>query len=377
MAGQIIERGKNTYLVRVYMGLDANGKRKYHNKTIHGNKKDAERYRNKVAREKDLGTFVEPTKEALAGFLDNWLEQVVKARVRERTYNDYSDKVRLYIKPSLGDYKLQQIDPEKINALYNKMLEDGLSARSVRFTHTVLRNALEQAVKWGKLYRNPADLVDLPRQNKKEMKALSPEQAGRFLEATIYSPHKALFSLLISSGVRPGEALGLKWDDVDFENKRIIVRRALSSVSGGGWKLEEPKTSRSRRTIPLPLTTMKDLREHEKDQAAEKLKSEPGKYNDQGFVFAYKNGEPLTLRNLTRRHFKPLLEKAGLPDIRLYDLRHTCATLLLSAGENPKVVSERLGHASVTLTLDTYSHVLPDMQESAASKLENMLFGNQ
>lgn len=377
MAGQIIKRGENVYLVRVYLGRDGSGKRKYHNKTIHGNKKDAERYLTKVLRERDTGTFVEPSRETLAEFLDKWLDTVVKQRVRERTYLDYRDRLKWYVKPVLGDKKLSQITAEDIQTMYNKMLEDGLSPRTVRYTHTILKNALQQAVKWGKLYRNPADLVDLPRQKKEEMKVLTPEQAARFMEATVYSPWKAFFSLLLASGMRPGEALGLKWSDIDFKNKRVTVNRALVRTAGGGWKLEEPKTARSRRTIPLPASVMADLEEHKKNQAAEKLKAKPGTYNDQGFVFAASNGEPMSDKNIFRRHFKPLLEAAGLPDIRLYDLRHTCATLLLASGVNPKVVSERLGHASVTLTLDTYSHVLPDMQKEAAEKLEGMLFNGR
>jgi len=374
MAGQLIERGKNKWLVRVYLGTGPNGKRRYHNKTIHGNKKEAQAYLNKCLREKDTGTFVEPSKEFLSNFMDTWLETIVKLRVQKRTYLDYKNRTELYIKPNLGELKLSQITPEHIQGLYNKMLENGLSPRTVRYTHTILRNALQQAVKWGKLYRNPATLVDLPRQKKKEMKVLSPKQAAIFMEAAVYSPWKAFFSLLLSSGMRPQEALGLKWSDIDFANKRITVNRALVRTKGGGWELAETKTARSRRTIPLPSTVIEDLKEHKAKQAVEKLRAKPGKYNDQGFVFAASNGEPMSENNLIRRHFKPLLEAASLPDIRLYDLRHTCATLLLAAGENPKIVSERLGHASITLTLDTYSHVLPDMQAAAAEKLEGMLF---
>ena len=374
MAGQIIERGKNKYLVRIYLGIES-GKRKYHNKTIHGNKKDAEKYLTKALRERDLGTFVEPSKETVAEYMDKWLETVVKARVREKTHRDYGDRIRLYIKPALGELKLHQVTPEKIQELYNKMLDDGLSPRTVRYAHTILRNALQQAIKWGKLYRNPAELVDLPRQKKEEMKTLSPAEAVRFMEVVVYSPWKALFSLLLTSGMRPGEALGLKWNDIDFDNKRVTINRSLTRTRGKKWVLEEPKTARSRRTIPLSLTVMQDLKEHRANQAAQKLKNKKkNKYNDQSFIFAAENGEPMNDNNILKRYFKPLLETAGLPDIRLYDLRHTCATLLLSAGENPKVVSERLGHASITLTLDTYSHVLPNMQEAAAEKLEGILF---
>jgi len=269
------------------------------------------------------------------------------------------------------------------------MLEKGLSPRSVRYTHTVLKNALDQAVKWGKIYRNPADLVDLPRQKKEEMKVLTPDQAAKFMEAVVLSPWKAFFSLMLASGMRPGEALGLKWADIDFKKKRVTVCRSLTRIGGGGWNLQEPKTSRSRRTIPLPNTVINDLEELKQERELEEIerkkkikwnlkgKEKAEKYQDHGFVFAADNGEPMSDKNIFRRHFKPLLEENDLPNIRLYDLRHTCATLLLAAGENPKIVSERLGHANITLTLDTYSHVLPDMQQAAAEKLEALLFNTK
>jgi integrase len=385
MAGQIIKRGENKYLVRIFLGREG-GKKKYHNKTINGNKKDADRYLRKVLREKDLGELVEPSKQILKEYLDTWLDTAVKIRVRERTYRDYKEKVKLYIKPALGDFKLQTLSPEQIQGLYNKMLDEGKSARTVRLTHTILKNALLQAVKWGKITRNPADLVDLPRQNRTEMKVLTPDQAAAFMKATVLDKWKPFFSLMLSSGVRPGEALGLKWSDVDFVKNRITICRSLTRTEGGGWELQEPKTNRSRRTIPLPagvIDDLKELKQKQDQEAAErkrvikwnlKGKETAEKYNDHDFVFASDNGEPMSDKNLFRRHFKPLLKDAKLPDIRLYDLRHTCATLLLAAGENPKIVSERLGHASITLTLDTYSHVLPDMQQAAVEKLEALLF---
>ena len=182
------------------------------------------------------------------------------------------------------------------------------------------------------------------------------------------------FLVALESGARPNEYLALRWADVNFARQRIAIRRSLVWPKGGGFKITEPKTPRSRRSIPLSASTMTELRNHKRNQAEERLKL-GSKYKNQDIVFAAESGTPLLWRNLTRRHFKPLLKKAGLPDVRLYDLRHTCATLLLSAGENPKVVSERLGHASIVLTLDTYSHVLPTMQEAATSKLESLIYG--
>jgi integrase len=175
--------------------------------------------------------------------------------------------------------------------------------------------------------------------------------------------------------MRPEEYLGLQWKDINFERGTVTVRRALVwRRKGGGWILEEPKTPQSRRTIPLPVSVLRSLTEHKRKQAEERLRAGTD-YQNHDFVFAGEFGTPLLTSNIFRRHFKPILTTAKLPDsIRLYDLRHTCATLLLAAGENPKVVSERLGHASIVLTLDTYSHILPTMQQAATAKLESLLF---
>ncbi len=197
----------------------------------------------------------------------------------------------------------------------------------------------------------------------------------RFLAVLEGDRYSALFALALSTGMRPGEYLGMRWTDVDLSKPAVTVRRALVwRTKRGGWYFTEPKTSRSRRTIPLPDSMIAALVEHKRRQSEERLRL-GSEWQDHGLVFTTSLGSPLNISNLTAKHFKPALDRAGLPrTIRLYDLRHTCATLLLTAGENPKVVSERLGHASVTLTLDVYSHVLPDMQKAATDKLENLLF---
>ena len=227
------------------------------------------------------------------------------------------------------------------------------------------------------LYQNPASYVDLPRLKKTEMKALSPEEADRFLRAASENRWSTLFALAMTTGMRPGEYLALQWKDVDLKAGTVMVQRALVRRKDGGWEFAEPKTPRSRRTIPLPPSVVAALVEHKRKQAEERLAKGP-EYKNQGLVFATSTGQPLDQINLSRRHFKPILKAAGLPDtFRMYGLRHTCATLLLAAGENPKVVSERLGHASITLTLDTYSHVLPSMQQGAADRLESILFNRR
>lgn len=375
MAGQIIRRGERTWLVRVFLGRDPHdGKRRHHNHTVKGSKKDAQRYLNGVLREIDMDTFVEPTSVTLNSYLTHWLESATRSRVRPRTFNSYESLLERHVRPKLGNRRLSLLTPLEIQELYSGMLESGLSARTVRYTHAVLSSALKQAVKWRMLAHNPATYVDLPRIKKTEMKAFSPEEAERFLEAAAKDRWTTLWEVAITTGMRPGEYLALKWADVDLKAGNVKVRRALARRKDGGWEFDEPKTPQSRRTIPLPPSVVASLAAHKREQAEERLAQGP-EYKNQDLVFATSTGTPLDQINLSRRHFKPILKAAGLSsEFRMYDLRHSCATLLLAAGENPKVVSERLGHASITLTLDTYSHVLPSMQQQAAERLESMLF---
>ena len=366
----ITKRGENTWLVRVFLGRDTNGKVRYHNKTVHGTRKDAVRYRNKVRSEFDGGTFVEPVKQAVADYLRRWLETTKKPAVRPKTYDDYSAHIERYLVPALGVRRLTQLQPTDIQGLYATML-DSLSPRTVRYVHSTLHSALQDAVRTGQLGRNPAALVTLPKLKAREARALDASEVARLLEAARNTRFYSLWLLLVTAGLRPGEALGLKWADLD--DGKLRIQRALSR-SKAGWKFEEPKTSRSRRTVTLPMTTLRALREHRVKQLEERLKS--ADYADLDLMFATSSGQPLEFRLLAQRYFKPLLRAAGLPDIRPYDLRHTHATLLLKAGEHPKVVSERLGHHSTVMTMDVYSHVLPDMQQAAAEKVEDLLFAS-
>ena len=383
--GQIIEKVKGKkYSVRVFIGYEGE-RRKYHNKTINGSRKEAQAYLTEKLHEKNQGLTINPAKITVSEYMDKWLNTSAKGSIREKTLLDYEDRIRLYVTPAIGNVKLTDLKSEQVQQLYNDMQEvKGLSARTVRYVHSILNSAFNQAVAWDYITSNPVEKkrIKLPKQTKKEMKYLTPEQARQFMDAAVYSEHKALFNLLLVSGMRPGEALGLKWQDVDFDNKRVTVRRVLSRVHGKALQIiEDTKTAKSKRTIPLTGSVMDDLKEikqeHDKAaaerKAAEKWNLPVKEYNDQDLIFCNEQGSPIDESNIYKRHFKPLLKDAGLPEIRLYDLRHTTATLLLSAGENPKVVSERLGHSTITLTMDVYSHVMPTMQEGATSKLEGML----
>ena len=378
MAGQIIKRGEKTWLVRIFTGRDEQGKRHYLNKTIKGNKRDAEKYLSTTQTAINTSTFVEPSPLSVNSYLAKWFETAARPRVTEHTFEDYKRLVERYVKPSsLAAVRLSDLRPLDIQQLYADMQGRGLSARTVRYLHAILNSAFKQAVRWGMLSRNPAGLVELPKQTRKEMCALSPDEAARFLKAASQDRWGVIFAFALATGMRPEEYLGLQWKDVDLVRGTVTMRRALIwRARGGGWYFGEPKTARSRRSIPLPATTLRALAEHRRKQAEERLKVGPS-YQQHDLVFATPAGGPLSPHNLKRRHFRPILKSAKLPQgFRLYDLRHSCATLLLAAGEHPKVVSERLGHATVTLTLDTYSHVLLTMQEAASQKLEQMLYGS-
>lgn len=390
MAGQIIKRGDDTWLVRIFMGRDAQGKRRYMNKTIKGKKKDAETYLSKTATAISTGTFVEASALTVGDYLDKWLQTAAQGRVTERTFQSYQWLLKNYVRPTIGDKRLSDLRPLDIQSLYNRMASPklkggeepkhgvtyglGLSARSVRYTHAVLSSALKQAVRWNMLARNPCEAVELPRQSRREMLAFSAEEAGRFLKAAAEDAYGTLFAFALATGMRPEEYLALKWSDVDLQKGVAMVVRTLIWRKGGEWYFGEPKTARSRRAVPLPASVLVALQEHKRRQAVERLKA-GATYQNNELVFAMRDGRPILLRTLDRLHFKPTLKRAKLTEsFRLYDLRHSCATLLLAANEHPKVVSERLGHAGITLTLDTYSHVLPSMQQAASEKLESILF---
>jgi len=373
MRGQIIEKSKGVWLVRIQNRL-TNGKRKSISKQFRGTKKDAEKFLTAWLRDMDRGVFIEPSRQTLNEHFNNFLE-IIKSRVAEQTFNSYEMILRVHIRPKIGELKLTNIKILTVQKVYSEMQVKGLSPRTVRYAHSVFSMALSKAVELGYIVNNPCNYAELPRQNKKETKAFSPEQAQNFLQAAKDDRHGLIFEIALSSGMRPEEYLSLCWKDIDFEKGTATVQRALVWRKGGGFKFAEPKTAKSRRTVPLPKSILPRLKEHKRQQLEQRLKIGAA-YEKHDLVFASAVGKPLHYRNLTQRHYEKILERAGMKGTGfvLYSLRHSCATLLLSAGENPKIVAERLGHTSVKMTLDTYSHVLPDMQQAATDKLETMLY---
>jgi integrase len=316
--------------------------------------------------EQHKGIPVVSTNQNVSQYLLYWLSSV-KSSVRPRTHESYDLNVRR-LTPLIGKRRLNALTPDQIERAYGDLMANGLAKRSIVQAHTVLHNALKKAVQWNLIGRSPADVVSVPRPERNEMKTLSEDEVRYLFLVTSGDDLHALWVLLATTGLRLGEALGLKWEDIDFKNGRLMVRRALQRQKEQGLVLVEPKTAKSRRIVYFPDGTGSALREHRRRQGEAKLKLGPA-WHDHGLVFCQADGQMLEPGIISHRLHR-ILDKAELPQIRVHDLRHTAATLHLARGENPKVVQELLGHSTIALTMDTYSHVTPAIHASAAAKMQ-------
>lgn len=318
------------------------------------------------------GVLITTGDQTVSTFLTSWLQDTAQYNVRARTYIRYRELVTLHVLPVLGKIKLQQLAPQHLQKLYNIKRQQGYAPQTIKHLHRLLHRALKDAVRWNLVPRNVCDLIDTPRVPKQEMQVLNQEQAQHLLEAARDDPFEALYVLALTTGMRQGELLALQWKDIDVAHGLLRVQRTISRVRKQGFQVSEPKTPKSRRSIPLPSLALEALQRHRVRQNEQRQAAGP-LWEEHGWVFCNGQGKPLEVGNIIGRSFRPLLAKAGLPPIRFHDLRHTCATLLLSLGINPKVVQERLGHSQIGITLDTYSHVLPHLQEEASNRLDSLL----
>ncbi len=313
------------------------------------------------------GLAIADGRTPLGEYLAAWLEQK-RSEVRPSTWRRYVLLVRVHVQAALGAVSIAQLTPQHLRQLYAARIETGAAPMSVRHLAALLHCALRQAERDGMVPRNVAAIARPPRAPRREMTTLSPEQARAFVAAAAGDRLEALYVVAITTGMRQGELLGLRWRDVDLENAGIHVRATVELV-GDRVVFAEPKTAKSRRQVLLTPTAIAALRRHRARQLEERLRVGSG-WEDFDLVFANELGRPLNARNLVQRSFARVLARASVPRIRFHDLRHTAATLLLGRGIHPKIVSEQLGHSQIAVTLDLYSHVTPTMQRDAAAALE-------
>lgn len=362
--GSIYKRASDgRWVGALVVGLDANGKPR--RRIVYGatRAEAAEELQRLQAKRLD-GSLGELVRVKLGAFLERWLEDTARPQLRATTFANYSGMIRNHVLPHLGGVSLTKLAPVHVQALLATLEREEASAHVREATYGALRRALEDAVRWGMIPRNPCAPVRRPRPPRAELRVLDTAQVRKLLEHARGDRLEALYVMAVMTGMRQGELLGLRWGDLDLRAATVNVQRTLVQV-GGTLELGEVKTPRSRRRVDLPRVAVEALEAHRA-----RLGAIP---HPEVLVFVDEAGGPIRKSNLTRRSFRRLLERAKLPRIRFHDLRHSHATMLLAQGVHPKVAQERLGHAAISITLDTYSHVLEGMQREATEKLDALL----
>jgi integrase len=373
MAGSIRKRGERRWLVRVALGADPRtGKRLTLAKTIHGTRADAQKWLNDALLRKDMGDLIQSSSMRLSELLDRWLVLAVKPRTREITWIRYKGQIEMNVIPKLGNIPLKNVRAIDIQQ-HLADLSRRLRPATVRLIHTLLVNAFKQALRWQLLRQNPMTFVDSPRNEPREMKAMTAAQAKEFLEAAKDDDFKTFFLFALLTGCRPGEIFALKWGDIDFASGIVTIQRNLVRRNNTTWYFSEPKSPRSRRSLKLTPRLVASLQDLRRRQAEVRMRNRKS-WEDLDLVFTDSFGACVSIDRV-RRRFKKLVKAAGLDRrLRLYDLRHSCASILTAQGCNPKIVSERLGHSTVKLTLDLYTHLAPGLQTQAGESLEKAIF---
>jgi integrase len=380
MRGHLVKRSERSWSIVVDVGRDEGGKRRQKWFSVKGTKADAERELRAILTSLEGGAYVAPNKLTVKDYLESWLRDYARPNLRPTTAQGYEMIAHRHLLPALGRLRLQELRPHHVQAMHGRALAEGgrrdgkpggLSARTVQQHHRILSEALSHAVKKGLLLRNPCEAVDVPRAQPREMKTLGPQDVARFLDTMRASPHYALFFTALYTGLRRSELAGLRWCDVDLDMATLSVQQTLQQLVTGEYVTGQPKSAKSRRLVDLPPSLALVLRQHREEQ--ERYRDMLGtSLKETDLVFSQPDGSPVRPDTLTWT-FRRVAERLGLPTARFHDLRHTHATLMLAQNVHPKIVRERLGHSSIAVTLDTYSHVVPGLQKRAAAQFEESL----
>jgi integrase len=381
MQGSFVRKRGQTWTAYFYV-LDGNGHRKQRTKGGFATKADAQTYLTSQLGSVLKGDYVEPTPLTVAQYLtERWLP-TMEMSLRPTTFFNYTIMIKHHVIPELGGISLQKLTVDHLDQLYARLLKSGrfdksggLAPKTVRSVHTTLHKALKDAERKGLVNRNVAERADPPRlrtSGSAEMKTWNPEEVRVFLEAISSNRLGAAYFLAVTTGMRRGEVLGLRWVDIDFSTKRLAVRQTIVQVNYVITR-GTPKTARGRRSISLDMATVAVLQEHRRRQKSE-CQAVGDRYNDEGLVFAKLDGSPVNPDYFSQL-FDRTVAKLQVPRIRLHDLRHTHATLGLAAGIPAKIMSERLGHSTVAFTQDVYMHSIPGLEMDAANQIAELIFG--
>lgn len=369
MRGHIRKRAKDSWSLVVDIGRDpSSGKRRQTWKTFHGTKKQAEAELARLVSAIETGTDLEPQSVTVATFLDRWLE-ATKSRVAPRTYDRYSEIVRLHILPSLGRVQLGKLRPLQLEDLYQRLEANGLSRQTILHVHRVLFTALKQGVRWQLVTRNVAEAVSPPRPVRRHVAPFTSQHAAAVLAAVAETDLAPAVALALGTGMRRGEVLGLRWSDVDLTGGEARITQTLQATADGVCFVP-PKTHRSARTIALPPFVLDALKQQRSRQGTRRLAAGEA-WQDLGLVVDRGDGAPLPPWALSQR-FRSLMKRSDI-DLSFHGLRHAHASLMLEAGIHLKIVSERLGHSSIGITADLYTHMAKALDQDAAVKLGNLL----
>jgi integrase len=379
MRGSVIKRGR-VYSLRFDAGRDpVTGKRVQHYVTVRGNKKEAEQRLADLLHQLDTGTFMKPGKTTLGDYLEKFLKEYAIPNLSPKTVEGYESIITRHLRPQLGNIVLSQLRPEHVQKFYADCLSKGrcngtggLRPLTVRHCAMTLHRALQVAMKWGLLSRNPADAIDPPRYQREEMHIFNEVDMESFLEAARPTPYYALFYILLFTGMRRSEILALRWTDIDLIMGQVSVSRSLHCLKGRRLIFRAPKSAKGRRTIALPGSASMVIRAHKEQQEAisQEINGVPAPADN--LVFCQYDGSPM-LPDSVSQAWRRLANRNGFKEVRLHDARHTHASLMLKQGVHPKIVQERLGHASISTTIDTYSHVAPGLQEAAAKRFDELV----
>jgi len=367
--GNIRKRGNN-FEVKVAVGKDSTGKYHYQTATVRGSPKEAAEKLSELWNQAHNGTLAMPGSMKVGDFLNKWLLDYCKANLSPKTYERYEGIVRTHLNPAIGNVPLSKLRANHIQSHYATLTERGLAPRSVKYDHVVIHKALNTAIKWGLVNLNAADGVDVPKAHRTEMQTWDENELNQFLEAAKNTPYHALFYTCLFTGMRRSELLALRWSDVDLDLGQVSISRGMHHLKDGSYVFTEPKSQRSRRTISLTPSNSLLLRRHRDNLRMDYAMLDKA-LDDNTLIFS-NLGVPLRPNSVSRA-WAMLAVKAKVKVIRFHDARHSHASIMLQKGISPKIIQERLGHSSIAVTMDIYSHVTPGMQTDAAARFDEVL----